>query len=102
MTFDECSKLRDEIAARVAKIKTRWDHEGTLDGPAIQELRTYCKRIRPLFTGRYGNVGGKISQMVEAGGQPIDDRSISALLRASSEINIAILHHRSATPARNP
>ena len=97
MTFDECSKLRDELAARVAKIKTRWDHEGTLDGPAIRELRSYCKRIRPLFAGRYGNVGGKISQMAEAAGK-IDDRSISALLRALSGIDIAILHHRPATP----
>jgi hypothetical protein len=66
MTFDECSKLRDEIAARVAAIKRKWDQERAVEGPAIRELQSYCKRIRPLFAGRYGNVGGKISQMFDA------------------------------------
>jgi hypothetical protein len=68
MTLEECSKLRDEIAARVVAIKKRWDQERTVDGPGIQELRSYCKRILPLFAGRHGNVGGKISQMFDAAG----------------------------------
>ena len=81
MTLEQCSKLRDEIAARVAAIQRKWDQERTVDGPAIRELQSYCKRIRPLFAGRYGNVGGKISQMTEAVGK-VDDRAIGALIRA--------------------
>ena len=98
MTFDECSKHRDEIAARVLAIQTKWDQERTLDHPAIQELRSYCKRIRPQFDGQYGNVGGKISQMAEAA-RKIDDKSISALLRTLSGIDLAILHHRPQNPS---
>jgi hypothetical protein len=97
MTFDECSKLRDELAARVAKIKTRWDHEGTLDGPAIRELQSYCKRIRPLFACRYGNVGGKISQMVDTAGRASDGGKIEALSRGLPGIDIALQMHKSAT-----
>ena len=43
MTFDECSKVQDEIAARVAAIQRKWDQERTVDGPAIWELRSYCE-----------------------------------------------------------
>jgi hypothetical protein len=97
MTFEECSKFRDEIAARVQKIKTRWDQEMTLDSPAIRELRSYCARIRPLFAGRYGNVGGKISQMVDAAGRASHGGKIEALSRGLAGIDIAILLHKSAT-----
>ena len=97
MTFEECSKFRDEIAARVANIKTKWDQEWTLDSQAIQELRSYCARIRPLFAGRYGNVGGKISQMADAAGRESDDGKIEALSRSLAGIDIALGMHKSVT-----
>jgi hypothetical protein len=90
MTFKECSEFRDEIAARVAKIKTRWDQERTLDSPAIRELRSYCARVRPLFAGRYRNVGGKISQMVDTAGRASDGGTIEALSRGLAGIDIAL------------
>jgi hypothetical protein len=93
MTLEECCKLRDEIAARVAAIKGRWDQERTVDGPAIQELRSYCKRIRPLFAGRYANVGGKISQMFDAGGRA-SDGNVPELSRGLAGIDIAIVTHK--------
>ena len=99
MTFEECSKFRNEIAARVTKIETRWDEETTFDSPAFRELRSYCERIRPLFAGRYGNVGGKTSAMAAAAAKKVIDDGylVSSLKRALAGINIAVIMHELAT-----
>ena len=98
MTFDECSKHRDEIAARVLAIQTKWDQERTLDHPAIQELRSYCKRIAPNLTAMVREVAWQdFPDRRSCFGRSI--KSISALLRTLSGIDLAILHHRPQNPS---
>ena len=66
MTFEDCSKLRDEIAARVAAIIKKRQEEWTVDSLAIKELRSYCRKIYPRFAGRYRTVASKVAEMADA------------------------------------
>ena len=102
MTFEECSTLRDEIAARVASIEAKWDQERTVDGPAICELRTHCRRIYPRFAGRYGNVGSQIVGMADAAKRAVDKGDIALLLTALARIDIALELHKSVNGAHAP
>jgi hypothetical protein len=93
MTFEECSKLRDEIAARVETIVKKRDEEWTVDEPAIRELRRYCRQIYPRFAGRYGNVGSKVAEMAGAATRALNDGNVYRLTGAAGGIDIALQLH---------
>jgi hypothetical protein len=94
MTFEECCKLREEIAARVGNIQRKLDLERTISSPDIHDLRNYCRQIYPRFKGQFGNVGQKIVEMTEAASKAIDNGDITLFSRALLGIDHAVRLHR--------
>ena len=90
MTFEDCSKLRDEIAARVAAIIEKRQEEWTVDSLAIKELRSYCRKIYPRFAGRYRTVASKVAEMADAAKRALDDGDVYRLTGAAAGIDNAL------------
>ena len=88
MTLEECKLIRDEIARQVESMESLWRNERTTDRSALKELGAFCRRKRPAFKGPYGNIGPKITQLMEETKQELPD-----LHRALAGIDAAIILH---------
>lgn len=95
MTLKEGRAIRHEIETHVRMINEKFDSERTIDHCQLTALREYCERVRPQFVGKFGNVGGKVTEMATAAAKARKTGELSELVRALSGIDIALLHHES-------
>jgi hypothetical protein len=92
MTLDECRLIYQMISDRVDEIRRHYD-AGYYDGSAVQELREFCQKHRPQFTGRFNNVGAKVTAFDEATKKSLRSRAIQPLNRARGWMDSAICVH---------
>ena len=93
MTLDECKQIRDEIQRQITAIMERMDAERYLDRDKIECLRNYCRIIRPKISGRYGNIGSKVSELADYSDRALKDGRLDNLDRGLMAINFTIKIH---------